>query len=188
MKPSKSRVRRPREERKGKGGRRNWLTGGKENERVAALPKEVEKEKTSNREPRTRDTRSLSLFLRREKFHRFLLEKRERFRKEFHPFPLYGWFQKKKEGISRRKKRRRRRKRALSIPFLSKKTLYVRFEKYPSSSVSFREEQRYNTYKPRLIWREKREEEKEKRFLVACEKGILLRRPGERRETEKGRG
>lgn len=63
MKPSKSRVRRPREERKGKGGRRNWLTGGKENERVAALPKEVEKEKTSNREPRTRDTRSLSLSL-----------------------------------------------------------------------------------------------------------------------------
>lgn len=58
---------------------------------------------------------------------------------------------KKKEGISRRKKRRRRRKRALSIPFLSKKTLYVRFEKYPSSSVSFREEQRYNAYKPRLI-------------------------------------
>ena len=63
MKPSKSQVRRPREERKGKGGRRNWLTGGKENERVAALPKEVEKEKTSNREPRTRDTRSLSLSL-----------------------------------------------------------------------------------------------------------------------------
>lgn len=44
MKPSKTAV-------GGGGGRRNWLTGGKENERVPALPKEVEKEKTSNRAP-----------------------------------------------------------------------------------------------------------------------------------------
>lgn len=41
MKPSKTAV-------GGGGGRRNWLTGGKENERVPALPKEVEKEKTAH--------------------------------------------------------------------------------------------------------------------------------------------
>lgn len=47
MKPSKTAV-------GGGGGRRNWLTGGKENERVPALPKEVEKEKTWNRAPERR--------------------------------------------------------------------------------------------------------------------------------------
>ena len=151
MKPSKSRVRRPREERKGKGGRRNWLTGGKENERVAALPKEVEKEKTSNREPRTRDTRSLSLSLPPEReIPSFPPRKKRTISKRIPSVSSIRMIsKKKKEGISRRKKRRRRRKRALSIPFLSKKN--VTFEKYPSSSVSFREEQRYNTYKPRLI-------------------------------------
>lgn len=126
MKPSKSRVRRPREERKGKGGRRNWLTGGKENERVAALPKEVEKEKTSNREPRTRDTRSLSLSLSSSGERNSIVsssKKENDFEKNSIRFLYTDDFKKKKEGISRRKKRRRRRKRALSIPFLSKKNV-----------------------------------------------------------------
>lgn len=91
MKPSKSRVKRPRE------GRRNWLTGGKEKERVPGLPKEVEKEKTSNRtdvRPRTRDN-LLSLPS----------------AEKFHPFPFRLSSKKKKKMISKKRKIRNREKR-----------------------------------------------------------------------------
>lgn len=155
MKPSKSRVRQPREERKGKGGRRNWLTGGKENERVAALPKEVEKEKTSNREPRTRDTRSLSLSLSSSGERNSIIsssKKENDFEKNSIRFLYTDDFKKKrrKELVEERNGGEEENAHFL-FPSFRKKMLHVRFEKYPSSCVSFREEQRYNTYKPRLI-------------------------------------
>lgn len=155
MKPSKSRVRRPREERKGKGGRRNWLTGGKENERVAALPKEVEKEKTSNREPRTRDTRSLSLSLSSSGERNSIVsssKKENDFEKNSIRFLYTDDFKKKrrKELVEERNGGEEENAHFL-FPSFRKKMLHVRFEKYPSSCVSFREEQRYNAYKPRLI-------------------------------------
>lgn len=155
MKPSKSRVRRLREERKGKGGRRNWLTGGKENERVAALPKEVEKEKTSNREPRTRDTRSLSLSLSSSGERNSIVsssKKENDFEKNSIRFLYTDDFKKKrrKELVEERNGGEEENAHFL-FPSFRKKMLHVRFEKYPSSCVSFREEQRYNAYKPRLI-------------------------------------
>lgn len=154
MKPSKSRVRRPREERKGKGGRRNWLTGGKENERVAALPKEVEKEKTSNREPRTRDTRSLSLSLSSSGERNSIVsssKKENDFEKNSIRFLYTDDFKKKRKELVEERNGGEEENAHFLFPSFRKKMLHVRFEKYPSSCVSFREEQRYNAYKPRLI-------------------------------------
>lgn len=74
----------------------DWRKGERESGCIAKRGGERENVESRATHARHAISLSLSLFLRREKFHRFLLEKRERFRKEFHPFPLYGWFQKKK--------------------------------------------------------------------------------------------